>query len=82
MKRRVSIQYDMETEIIGFYDKDTGELDFEWDDAQTYEAMKRATDAQHLIIHELFRCKYARNAKTRGIYRRYQTFIKRAAGLT
>ena len=29
MKRRVSIQYDMETEIIGFYDKDTGELDFE-----------------------------------------------------
>jgi stalled ribosome alternative rescue factor ArfA len=82
MKRRVSVQYDMETEIIGFYDKDTGELDFEWDDAQTYEAMKRATDAQHLIIHELFRCKYSRNAKTRGIYRRYQTFIKRASGLS
>ena len=34
MKRRVSIQYDMETEIIGLYDKDTGELDFDWDDSE------------------------------------------------
>ena len=82
MKRRVSIQYDMETEIIGFYDKDTGELDFEWDDSMTYEAVNRASEAQLLIIHELFRSKYARNAKTRGIYRRYLTFIKRAAGLS
>ena len=55
MKRRVSIQYDMETEIIGFYDKDTGELDFEWDDSMTYEAVNRASEAQLLIIHELFR---------------------------
>lgn len=80
MKRRVSVQYDMETEIVGFYDKDTWELDFEWDDAVTYEAINRATEPQLLIIHELFRVKYARNAKTRGIYRRYLTFIKRAAG--
>ena len=82
MKRRVSVQYDMETEIVGFYDKDTGELDFEWEDAVTYEAINRATEPQLLIIHELFRTKYARNAKTRGIYRRYLTFIKRAAGLS
>lgn len=82
MKRRVSVQYDMETEIIGFYDKDTCELDFDWDDPMTYEAVNRATEPQLLIIHELFRTKYARNAKTRGIYRRYQTFIKRAAGLS
>ena len=82
MKRRVSVQYDMETEIVGFYDKDTGALDFDWDDGVTYEAVNRATEAQLLIIHELFRTKYARNAKTRGIYRRYLTFIKRAAGLS
>jgi hypothetical protein len=82
MKRRVSVQYDMETEIIGFYNKDTGELDFEWDDVITSEAVNRASEPQLLIIHELFRTKYARNAKTRGIYRRYLTFIKRAAELS
>ncbi|MDA8698706.1 hypothetical protein N9M11_01100 [Flavobacteriaceae bacterium] len=82
MKRRVSVLYDMETEIVGFYDKDTGELDFDWDDLKTYEAVNRASEPQLLIIHELFRTKYARNAKTRGIYRRYLTFIKRAAGMS
>ena len=71
MKRRVSVQYDMETEIIGLYDKDSGELDFEWDDVITSEAVNRSSEPQLLIIHELFRTKYARNAKTRGIYRRY-----------
>ena len=56
--------------------------DFEWDDVITSEAVNRASEPQLLIIHELFRTKYARNAKTRGIYRRYLTFIKRAAGLS